>query len=951
MGNQDFWPLRSPDLTPCDFFLWGYVKEAVYIPPLPTTLADLTEEPCHYCGECSNTRHASLRVGRVWLPLRLHNRKSSPKAKQPSDSNHLKHCHTLALLRHLGMPHHEKVTLFNVNNNKTIHMSSISGNTVHFHSSFFEDKIIPPLGNTSFNVVFLGREEGEIESNLFIHTSEGSFKYQVKGASVSSPYRLRPLVGVRVPLNSTYSPLIYMHNPHTTPMQIVEVYSSGGEFHLELPSGELEGPKHLWEIPPFHTKPVIRIRFVAKAEKNHTAYIRSLGYGTTSFDGEIIAISESLRNLLCHISKFKNAVILSDSKAAILSIVSKHTPSSQTAEITKMLSQLISLNKRIVFQWIPSHCGILGNENVDALAKKGSTATYRPVTKSTYYSVKRFIKSTYLDFNKQNLITQSHGKKWNSLHQNPQIKVNKSEEVLVVPLEVEVAPHAGLYSPDDVLDFGIGGSRDKPKEVRLLLYNSWKKMIRIQNIITTPVSKALKIDFQPVKVPPDSKSPTQVAVLTFDWKASFESKHFSGKLVIKSKQSQHKVVIPYIAHVLEGGLEFNASVTQYCSDLGLNLGVRNFTVTNAFKIPVALVNVSLPKEAQAHFTIQNFSPTILAPGEKVVLFQLTIKKETIESELKLESNLLLHTNISTVSIPLLCYNGRLMKVDQEDVADMIPGSPTGGFCLQELHIPEILQELQSVDCSRQGEAEQSDGITVFHISTMTSLMLHQCRTGAISLQRWWQSPSAAISESDWFLYRAGISRRMTSCTVVSWRCVLLRFWYIVILSGFNESELNFGTVGSTSQKEAHFAVVNNNPVAVLLKSWGTNMTGALVELVGVEEGNRSTVLQRHSFSNMSTTLVLMPGHYAVFRVFVEAPKTEGAILAEVFVKTQFERVVIPARMTVAHGNLEVLPESLVLDDCFPIRLLTKSWRKNSKSGKRDGQQTEFPLQITFSGYP
>ncbi|KAJ4434242.1 hypothetical protein ANN_22791 [Periplaneta americana] len=148
---------------------------------------------------------------------------------------------------------------------------------------------------------------------------------------------------------------------------------------------------------------------------------RSLGYGTTSFDGEIIAISESLRNLLCHINKFKNAVILSDSKAAILSIVSKHTPSSQTAEITKMLSQLISLNKRIVFQWIPSHCGILGNENADALAKKGSTATYRPVTKSTYYSVKRFIKSTYLDFNKQNFITQSQGKKWNSLHHNPQL--------------------------------------------------------------------------------------------------------------------------------------------------------------------------------------------------------------------------------------------------------------------------------------------------------------------------------------------------------------------------------------------------------------------------------------------------------------------------------------------------------------------------------------------------
>jgi hypothetical protein len=62
----------------------------------------------------------------------------------------------------------------------------------------------------------------------------------------------------------------------------------------------------------------------------------------------------------------------------------------------------------------------------------------------------------------------------------------------------------------------------------------------------------------------------------------------------------------------------------------------------------------------------------------------------------------------------------------------------------------------------------------------------------------------------------------------------------------------------------------------------------------------------------------MPGYYAVFRVFVKTPKTEGDIIAEVFIKTQFERVVIPARMTVSHGNLEIVPESLVLDDCFPV---------------------------------
>ncbi|GBN86215.1 hypothetical protein AVEN_172055-1 [Araneus ventricosus] len=32
------WSPRSTDLTPCDFFLCGYVKDKAYVPPMPTTL-------------------------------------------------------------------------------------------------------------------------------------------------------------------------------------------------------------------------------------------------------------------------------------------------------------------------------------------------------------------------------------------------------------------------------------------------------------------------------------------------------------------------------------------------------------------------------------------------------------------------------------------------------------------------------------------------------------------------------------------------------------------------------------------------------------------------------------------------------------------------------------------------------------------------------------------------
>jgi hypothetical protein len=35
------WPSRSQDATPCDFFLGGYVKDQIYVPPLPARIPEL----------------------------------------------------------------------------------------------------------------------------------------------------------------------------------------------------------------------------------------------------------------------------------------------------------------------------------------------------------------------------------------------------------------------------------------------------------------------------------------------------------------------------------------------------------------------------------------------------------------------------------------------------------------------------------------------------------------------------------------------------------------------------------------------------------------------------------------------------------------------------------------------------------------------------------------------
>jgi len=35
------WPPQSPNLTPLNFSLWGYIKDKGFIPPLPATLEEL----------------------------------------------------------------------------------------------------------------------------------------------------------------------------------------------------------------------------------------------------------------------------------------------------------------------------------------------------------------------------------------------------------------------------------------------------------------------------------------------------------------------------------------------------------------------------------------------------------------------------------------------------------------------------------------------------------------------------------------------------------------------------------------------------------------------------------------------------------------------------------------------------------------------------------------------
>ena len=57
------WPARSPDLTPCDFFLWGYLKNKVYSQPI-RSLEHLKEVIKKHCDDLREQPELLRRVTR-----------------------------------------------------------------------------------------------------------------------------------------------------------------------------------------------------------------------------------------------------------------------------------------------------------------------------------------------------------------------------------------------------------------------------------------------------------------------------------------------------------------------------------------------------------------------------------------------------------------------------------------------------------------------------------------------------------------------------------------------------------------------------------------------------------------------------------------------------------------------------------------------------------------------
>ena len=62
------------------------------------------------------------------------------------------------------------------------------------------------------------------------------------------------------------------------------------------------------------------------------------------------------------------------------------------------------------------------------------------------------------------------------------------------------------FCPQEMLNFGLVPSDSGPRSLELILLNSGSRVISLTSLVATPVTEALAVDFQPLKVMSSTRS-------------------------------------------------------------------------------------------------------------------------------------------------------------------------------------------------------------------------------------------------------------------------------------------------------------------------------------------------------------------------------------------------------------------------------------------------------------
>ena len=108
--------------------------------------------------------------------------------------------------------------------------------------------------------------------------------------------------------------------------------------------------------------------FIHHTNGHTTSHSVPAGIPTTNHRAELMAIREATLLIQKSTPVVSHIVILTDSRSCLEGLTS---PRDHTERETLDMLKVLSLQSTLVIQWIPSHCGLFGNEEADRLARLG----------------------------------------------------------------------------------------------------------------------------------------------------------------------------------------------------------------------------------------------------------------------------------------------------------------------------------------------------------------------------------------------------------------------------------------------------------------------------------------------------------------------------------------------------------------------------------------------------
>ncbi|GFU86223.1 uncharacterized protein TNCV_368791 [Trichonephila clavipes] len=147
---------------------------------------------------------------------------------------------------------------------------------------------------------------------------------------------------------------------------------------------------------------------------SHLFFYLHAGPLTTHFDGEVEAIHIALQKLAVRLPPIEKAVILSDSTSALQALSNYNENNCLRVQNCREL--LGKIKGKIVFQWVPSHCGLWGNERADFFGKKKGTGILQNFRRDlTLHSAKLEIKRIFRESFRLTASRVARDKPWSTL--------------------------------------------------------------------------------------------------------------------------------------------------------------------------------------------------------------------------------------------------------------------------------------------------------------------------------------------------------------------------------------------------------------------------------------------------------------------------------------------------------------------------------------------------------